>query len=182
MSAGLVLRFRLSPPLKGLLFRLSLPAIWSVDENAAVVDIRSMAKVANEGVAAPRFFALLLSLFGALALLLGAIGVYGLLSYMVSQRTHEIGVHMALGAPKTLVVRKVLIQGLGPVAIGVGGGSIGALIASRVLASQLFGVTSFDPLTYVAVVAVLLIAALTAAILPARRAAAVDPIVALSSE
>ena len=157
-------------------------AIRSLDEDVAIVDVRTMDQVVNEGVAAPRFFALLMSIFGALALALGAIGVYGLLSYMVSQRTHEIGVRMALGARQVSVVRAVLAQGLGPVVLGIAMGSLGALLVSGILSSLLFGVARFDPLTYVVVVVVLLVAALVASLLPARRATRVDPIVALSSE
>ena len=133
-------------------------------------------------LATARFNTLLLSLLGGIGLLLAASGIYGVIAYFVSQRTQEIGVRMALGATTGSVVRLVLGQAMRPVAIGAAVGVVGALAASRVLASQLFGVSRTDPLTIAAVVATLIGVALVASAVPARRAAAVDPTRALQSE
>jgi ABC-type antimicrobial peptide transport system permease subunit len=113
---------------------------------------------------------------------LAATGIYGVIGYFVSQRTQEIGVRMALGATAGDVVRLVLVQALRPVALGAAIGVVAALAASRVLTSQLFGVSRTDPLTIGAVVATLISVALLASAVPARRAAAVDPTRALQSE
>jgi len=123
-----------------------------------------------------------LTLLGAVGLLLAATGIYGVIAYSVSQRTQEIGVRMALGATAGDVVRLVLRQALRPVMMGTAIGVVAALAASRVLTSQLFGVSRTDPLTIGAVVATLIGVALVASAVPARRAAAVDPTRALQSE
>jgi putative ABC transport system permease protein len=125
---------------------------------------------------------MLLSLLGGIGLLLAATGIYGVIAYFVSQRTQEIGVRIALGATAASVVRLILGQALRPVAIGAAIGVVAALAASRVLASQLFGVSRTDPLTIAVVVATLIAVALVASAVPARRAAAVDPTRALQSE
>jgi ABC-type antimicrobial peptide transport system permease subunit len=124
----------------------------------------------------------LLSLLGGVGLLLAASGIYGVIAYFVSQRTQEIGVRMALGATRGSVVRLILSQAMRPVAVGTVLGVLVATAASRVLASQLFQVSSTDPLTIAAVVATLLGVALVASAVPARRAATVDPTRALQSE
>ena len=126
-------------------------------------------------LATARFNTLLLSLLGGIGLLLAASGIYGVIAYFVSQRTQEIGVRIALGASTGSVVRLILGQALRPVAIGAAIGVVAALAASRVIASQLFGVSRTDPLTIAAVVATLIGVALVASAVPARRAAAVDP-------
>jgi putative ABC transport system permease protein len=133
-------------------------------------------------LATARFNTLLLSLLGAIGLLLAASGIYGVIAYFVSQRTQEIGVRMALGATPASVVRLILGQALGPVAIGAVVGVAAALGANRVLTSQLFGVSRTDPLTIAAVVATLVVVAIVASAVPARRAASVDPTRALQSE
>jgi ABC-type antimicrobial peptide transport system permease subunit len=133
-------------------------------------------------LATARFNTVLLSLLGGVGLLLAASGIYGVIAYFVSQRTQEIGVRMALGATRGSVVRLILSQAMRPVAVGAVLGILVATAASRVLASQLFQVSSTDPLTIAAVVATLLGVALVASAVPARRAATVDPTRALQSE
>jgi hypothetical protein len=122
------------------------------------------------------------SVLGGIGLLLAAGGIYGVIAYFVTQRTQEIGVRIALGATPASVVRMILGQAMRPVALGTLVGVGGALAASRVLSGQLFGVTRTDPLTMAAVVATLIGVALVASVVPARRAAAVDPTRALQSE
>ena len=125
---------------------------------------------------------MLVTLFAVLALVITAAGIAGVVSCSVSQRTVEIGVRIALGAPPASVVRMVVRQGLAPVTLGFGVGIAGALVLTQVLARLLFAVEPTDPPTYAAVVAVLALAAAAACLAPARRAAAIDPMCALSSE
>jgi len=129
-----------------------------------------------------RFSLLLLTLFAGIALLLSAIGIYGVMAYTTTQRRHEIGIRMALGAGSSEVLGLVVGQGMRLVLIGLGLGLTGAWLLSRVLTSQLYGVTSRDPVTYVGVAALLGIVALAATYLPARRALQVDPMISLRSE
>jgi putative ABC transport system permease protein len=125
---------------------------------------------------------LVLGFFAVLALLLATIGLYGVVSYSVAQRTHEVGVRIALGAQRRNVLGLIVQQGLWLAAIGTGIGLICALVITRFLAALLYGVTPTDPLTLIAIPGVLLAVALLASYLPARRAARVDPVVALRTE
>jgi ABC-type antimicrobial peptide transport system permease subunit len=125
---------------------------------------------------------MLVTLFAAVALIITAAGIAGVVSFSVNQRTTEIGVRMALGAPCSSVVRMIVRQGLTPVAIGLGCGIGGALLMTRVVARLLFAVEPTDPLTYVAVIAVLATVAALACLAPARRAAAIDPMRALRAD
>jgi putative ABC transport system permease protein len=156
--------------------------VLNVDPLQPVQDIRSMEDVVDDFVAQPRFNMFLLGTFAALALLLSAIGVYGVMAYSVTQRTHEFGVRMALGASARDVLQFVLGQALRIAVIGLAAGLVGAFIATRALASLLFGVKATDPGTFAAIA--LLLAAITvlASYVPARRATKVDPLVALRYE
>jgi len=124
----------------------------------------------------------LLAAFGALALVLGAVGIYGVLASVVGERVHEIGVRMALGAMPGDVLRMVIREGMGLTLAGIVVGLIGSVAITRLLASLLYGVSAVDPITFVAVPIVLIAVAFAASYLPARRAAHVDPIIALRSE
>ena len=145
-------------------------------------NLRSMTEVLDQNVAAPRFNMLLVSTFALLALLLSAIGIYGVIAYSVVQRTHEIGVRMALGAGRTDVLRLVVAEGLGVAAAGVVLGLAGAAAFTKLMSGVLFGVTARDPWTFGAGGIVLLAVALVASYVPARRAMRVEPVIALRNE
>jgi ABC-type antimicrobial peptide transport system permease subunit len=129
-----------------------------------------------------RLFSWMFSIFGAIALALAAVGVYGVLAYSVSQRTHEIGVRMALGARGADVRRMITVQGVRLAAIGIAVGAVGAAGLTQGLRSILFNVSATDPVSYVGVALFLTVVAIAASWLPARRATHVDPIVALRTE
>ena len=151
----------------------------AVDGLMAVARARLMEEVVAESISRDNFTMLLLSIFAGIALLLAAIGIYGLMSYSVEQRTQEIGVRMALGAGRPDMVRLILSQGLRLAGIGVALGLAIAYALTRVLASLLFGVKAADPLTFAGVAVVLALIALGSTWFPARRAAAVEPVEAL---
>ncbi len=156
--------------------------VQSLDPSLAITNVETIGEVVSQGLWAPRMGAALLALFGGLALILAAVGVYGVLSYSVNQQTHEIGIRMALGAQPASVLWLVIGQGLQLAGAGLLLGLIGALAATQVLASLLFGVSTRDPVTFAGVSLVLLIAAILACYIPARRATRVDPIIALRYE
>ena len=157
-------------------------AIWSVDKDQPVMRVSTMDALVANTAAERRFALVLFQAFSAVALLLSAIGIYGVLATSVAERTREIGVRSALGATRGRILALVLRQGLSLTLIGAGIGVAGGLLASRGLVTLLFNTTRFDPLTYVAVVALLLSIALLACWIPAWRAARVDPSVALRSQ
>ena len=157
-------------------------AIREADPEQPVFGIMPMTKLLANASAERRFSMFLLLLFAGLALLLSSVGIYGVMAYTTTQRRHEIGIRMALGARSADVLGLVLQQGMRLVAVGVILGLIGAWMLSRVVASQLYGVSARDPLTYAAVALVLAGVALLATYLPARRATRVDPMLALRSE
>jgi ABC-type antimicrobial peptide transport system permease subunit len=133
-------------------------------------------------VARYRFSMLLLTVFGVLALSIAAVGVYGVMAYSVNQRTRELGIRLALGASRTSVRYLVLGRGLGMAALGIGIGLAGSLALTRLLVSQLFGVSPTDPAVLAAAVATLAVVSTAACLIPALRATRVDPVIALRSE
>jgi putative ABC transport system permease protein len=157
-------------------------ALRAVDPALPLDQPRPFAEVVAASVAGQRFTAVLLGVLAALALVLAAVGVYGVISYAVTQRTREMGLRMALGAPRKRVLRLVMGEGVRLVAIGVAVGLGGALLASRLVESVLVEVGPADPLVYLLVPAVLLLVALQAVSLPALRATRVDPVIALRAE
>jgi putative ABC transport system permease protein len=157
-------------------------AVRSFDPDQAPTDMLTMAQVVAESTQVRRFSMICLGLFAALALTLAAIGIYGVMSYTVTQRRHEIGVRMALGAQRADVIRLVLSSGLMLTAIGVAAGMISAIALTRLMETLLFGVTPTDLTTYAAVCAGLIAVALVSCYIPARRATKVDPLVALRYE
>jgi putative ABC transport system permease protein len=157
-------------------------AVHSIDKNLPVTDVESFPEVLGASVAQERFRTLLMTSFSAIALLLAAAGIFGVISYSASQRTREIGIRLALGAQRADVLRMVVGQGLRLALIGVAIGIPGALGLSRFLSNLLYGVKPTDPLTFTAVSLILTAVALLACYIPARRAAKVDPIVALRHE
>ncbi|HEY4588380.1 MAG TPA: ABC transporter permease [Thermoanaerobaculia bacterium] len=157
-------------------------AVWSVDPALPLFKVETMEQVVAESLSRQRLSLWLLALFAGMALVLSAAGLYGVISYLVAQRTREIGVRMALGAQTRDVTRLVLRQGARLTAAGIGLGLLGALAFTRVLASLLYGVSARDPLTFTGIAALLAAVALLATWLPARRAARVEPIVAIRRE
>ena len=157
-------------------------AIAAVDPMVPTGQIRSMDQVLSRSLALRSFMMMLLSLFAGLALVLSSVGIYGVISYAVSQRTREIGVRMAIGASRLDVLRLVLAEGLNLVLIGAALGIAGALALTRLLSSMLYGVSVTDPLIFVSVTVLLAAVSLAACYVPARRAMRVDPIIALRYE
>jgi predicted permease len=153
--------------------------VAQIDASLPAFAMSPLADVADASLAERRFALLLLSLFAAMALFLAAVGLYGVVSYAVSQRTREIGLRLAIGAQPADVLRMVLGTGMTLVAIGIAAGLAGALALSRTVTSMLFDVTPFDPVSYAATVLLLLAVAAVACYLPARRAMAVDPLESL---
>jgi putative ABC transport system permease protein len=154
----------------------------ALDRNIPLVRVRVFDEYLARALARPRFNALLLSIFAGTALLLTAIGIYGVMAYSVSQRTSEIGIRIALGAAKSSIFRLVVGQAMTIVGISLAVGVVGAFAATRLLNSLLFGVGASDPVTFIAIVALVSVVAFVAAWLPARRATRVDPIIALRAE
>jgi putative ABC transport system permease protein len=157
-------------------------AVWSLDPQLAVAQVQTMDQVISKSTTPRRFSLFLLGGFASLALILSAIGIYGVIAYSVVRRVHEMGIRIALGAQRRDVLRLVIGQGMLLLAIGMIIGILGALVLTRALASFLYGVRPTDPLTFAAVVAILAGVAFLACYIPARRATRVDPMIAVRYE
>ncbi|MCM3901008.1 MAG: ABC transporter permease [Pyrinomonadaceae bacterium] len=157
-------------------------AVTEVDKSAPVSDVKTMDHIVSDAVTQPRFNLFLLGLFGGIALLLSAAGIYGVTAYSVTQRTHEFGIRMALGAQVGDVLKMILGQGMLLIVVGIAVGLVASFALTRLMKSLLFGVSVTDPLTFVAITLLLTPVALFACYIPARRATKVDPLVALRYE
>jgi len=157
-------------------------AVWAIDKDQAVFSVETMDQLLSEMMAQRRFNMLLLAIFAGAALILAAVGIYGVMSYSVTQRTHEIGVRIALGAGRATVLRQVAGQGMMLAAAGIGLGLAGSLALTRLMAGLLFEVHATDPVTFVLIPLLLGGVALAASVIPARRAMKLDPILALRYE
>src|SRR6185312_6370858 len=157
-------------------------SVNEIDKTAPVSDVKTMEHVVDASVMQPRFNLFLLGLFGGIALLLSAAGIYGVTAYTVTQRTHELGIRLALGAQVGDVLRMILAQGMKVISLGVFVGLLASLALMRLLRGLLFGVSATDPLTFAAIAFVLVFVALVACYIPARRATKVDPLEALRYE
>ncbi len=178
-GVGLVVRGNLDP---STLQKSIRQAVDGVNKDQALSDIRTLDRVKTESLGTNRLQTMLLAVFAGVALLLAAIGIYGLISYSVVQLTHEIGIRAALGASTGSLLRMVLVNGLTLMLIGLALGIAGSLAVTRLLSTLLFGVSARDPLTMAAVAALLAIVSVAACLIPALRAARVDPLVALRYE
>lgn len=156
--------------------------VRGIDPSLPVEDLRTMEQAIGDSLAQRRLSVLMLGLFAGLALLLAMLGIYGVVSYLVSQRTRELAIRMALGARAAQVMRMVLAEGLGLAVIGVAVGLVGALVFTGVLSSQLHGVSPTDPATLAGLIALVLAVSVLACVVPARRATNVDPMLPLRSE
>jgi len=157
-------------------------AIGAIDPEQPVVDIRTMVQVLDDKLTPQRFSALLLGIFAGIALLLAAVGVYSVLSYIVGGRSREIGIRTALGARTTDILRMVIVEAMSPALIGIVGGTIATLASARIMKTLVFGATASDPVTLAAVAATLALIALIASVPPAYRALRIDPVKALRAE
>lgn len=179
-SMSIVARTKISDP--AVITSAVRSELAAVDRNIPLVRIRVFEQYLSRALARPRFNAMLLSIFAGTALLLTAIGIYGVLAYSVSQRTNEIGIRIALGAGKSSIFRLIVGQAMAIVGVSLVVGLLGAFAATRLLTSLLFGVGASDPVTFVTIVLIVSLVAFLAAWLPARRAARVNPIIALRAE
>jgi hypothetical protein len=157
-------------------------AVWSVNSNLPLASVRTMQEVFDKSVARTSFTLVMLAIAGAMALTLGIIGIYGVISYSVSQRRREIGIRLAIGAQRGDVLQMIVREGAKTALAGVAIGIAAALVLTQLMRSLLFGVSAQDPLTFASVAILLILVALFASYIPARRAMLVDPVVALRYE
>jgi putative ABC transport system permease protein len=157
-------------------------AVQKLNAENVVYDAKPMEEIVSDSMAGQRFSMILLSVFAMIALLLSSIGIYGVLSYVVAQRTREIGIRIALGAQRSVVMRLMLGEGMRMALVGVAIGVALALGLTRLMTSQLYAVSATDPITFTGVAVILIGVALFACYIPARRAMRVDPMVALRYE
>jgi len=157
-------------------------AVRELDPTLPVINLRGMDEVFNESIGRPRLLSQLLTIFALLALVLSSIGIYGVLSYMVAERRREIGIRVALGATRQSVLKMVVGQGLRLTTTGLVAGLVISFAAGRLIASLLFGISTFDPITIACVIAVIVSVAFAASFFPGHAATRVDPIVALRDE
>jgi putative ABC transport system permease protein len=165
---------RLAAPIRG--------EVRQLDPTLPVANVRTMNEVVNTALATPRLTGFLLGAFAVIALTLAAVGIYGVLAYLMSQRTPEIGIRLAIGADRSQVLAMILRQGLALAGVGVIIGLAAALALTRLMAGLLYQVRASDPLTFTVVPVVLLVVALVASYLPARRATRVSPVIALRTQ
>src|SRR5262249_42203651 len=156
--------------------------VAALDKNVPLDEIRTMNDAVHQAVSEPRFRTVLLASFAALALVLAAVGIYGVMSYAVTRRTREIGIRLSLGAARVDVLKLVIADGLTLAAIGIALGLVGAFAATRVLGTLLYEVTPTDPATFLILSAFLFVVALIACYVPAYRATRVDPLITLKCE
>ena len=178
-NMSVVIKTTLAPE---TLIAVARQQVLSLDPEQPIYDIRTLAEMRANSIAPQRMNLTLLGVFATIALALAAVGLYGVMSYGVSQRTREIGIRIALGAQAGDVLKMILRQGLALLLIGVAIGLVGASVATRAMTSLLFEVSATDPLTFIAIIPLLTMVALLACYLPARRATRVDPVIALRSE
>jgi putative ABC transport system permease protein len=172
-KATFVIRTSVPP---ATLARPGAAAIRAIDPQQAVGEIRTMARVLDAGLTSQRFSALVLGAFAGVALLLAAVGIYSVLSYIVRGRSREIGIRIALGAHAVDVLRLVIVEGMSPALVGIAAGASGALASGRVMETLIFGVSASDPRTLVAVATTLVLVALMASLVPAYRAVRLDAV------
>jgi len=164
------------------LARLVKTELGEIDASLPMYAVRTMQERVDESLAPRRFAMTLLALFAGIALVLASVGVYGVMAYLVSQGTREIGIRMALGATQREILRLVLTQGMSLAAVGLGIGLVAALVFTRLMHSLLFGVSAWDPISFGGIALLLGVVALLATYIPARRAGRVDPILCLRAE
>ncbi len=175
-DANLVIRTSVAPAsLAGSVLR----ALRELNPDQPAAEFRPLRTIVDRAVSPRRFFMLLVAIFAGLGLLLASLGIYGVIAYSVTQRTQEIGIRMALGASRGRVQRGVLGRTLTLVAVGIGVGTVAAFAAARMIAALLFGTEPTDPMTYAGMVVLLMVVAMVAGYLPARRASRINPMVAL---
>jgi putative ABC transport system permease protein len=164
------------------LLRPIVGQVREMDANLPVYNVKTMEEYLSDAMASTRFTMILIAIFAGVALVLASVGLYGVISYSVRQRTQEIGIRMAFGAERSDILRLVVGRGMLLIMIGVGLGLAGALGLTRVLASLLYGVAATDPVTYVGISGLLVAIALLACLVPAQRATRVDPMNSLRAE